>query len=63
MLKKQATVSRSSIEAEYKSLANAITEFVWIQTLLDDLEASQSKATVLWCDNIGEMYLSANPVF
>jgi hypothetical protein len=61
--KKQATVSRSSTKAEYKSLANATAEVMWIQTLLDELGGSQSKAAVLWCDNIRATYLSANPVF
>jgi hypothetical protein len=56
-------VSSFSTEAEYKSLANATTEVMWIQTLLDELGASQSNAAVLWYDNIGSMYLSANPVF
>jgi hypothetical protein len=36
---------------------------MWIQTLLDELGVSQYKAAVLWCDNIGAMYLSANLVF
>jgi histone deacetylase 1/2 len=35
--KKQATVSRSSTEAEYKALANATAEVMWIQKLLDEL--------------------------
>jgi hypothetical protein len=35
--RKQATVSRSSTEAEYKSLANATAEVMWVQTLLDEL--------------------------
>jgi histone deacetylase 1/2 len=61
--RKQPTVSRSSTEAEYKSLANATAEVMWVQTLLDELGVSQSKAAVLWCDNIGATYLSANPVF
>jgi histone deacetylase 1/2 len=61
--RKQATVSRSSIEAKYKSLANGTAEVMWVQTLLDELGVSQSKAAVLWCDNIGATYLSANPVF
>jgi histone deacetylase 1/2 len=56
-------VSRSSTEAEYKSLANATAEVMWLQTLLDELGVAQSKTAVLWCDNIGATYLSANPVF
>ena len=61
--KKQATVSRSSTEAEYKALANATAEIIWVQTLLQELGVSQSRAACLWCDNIGATYLSANPVF
>jgi hypothetical protein len=30
-------VSRSSTEAEYKSVANAIAEIMWIQGLLKEL--------------------------
>jgi histone deacetylase 1/2 len=44
-------------------LANATAEVMWIQTLLNEMGVSQSKATVLWCDNIGATYLSANLVF
>jgi hypothetical protein len=38
--KMQATVSRSSIEAEYKSLANTTAEVMWVQTLLAELGVS-----------------------
>jgi hypothetical protein len=61
--RKQATVSRSSTEAEYKALANATAEVMWIQTLLMELGVRAPRAAKLWCDNIGAKYLSANPVF
>ena len=61
--RKQATVSRSSTEAEYKALANATAEVMWIQTLPYELGIKTPKAARLWCDNIGATYLSANPVF
>jgi histone deacetylase 1/2 len=61
--RKQATVSRSSNEAEYKALANATAEVIWVQTLLKELGVPQPRAACLWCDNIGATYLSANPVF
>lgn len=60
---KQATVSRSSTEAEYKALANATAEVIWVQTLLTELGVPHPKATVIWCDNIGATYLTPNPVF
>jgi len=35
--KKQPTVSRSSTEAEYKALANATAEMIWVLKLLNEL--------------------------
>lgn len=61
--RKQPTVYRSSTEAEYKALANGTTEVVWIQSILKELGVHQSIPPVLWCDNLGATYLTANPVF
>jgi hypothetical protein len=36
---------------------------MWIQTLLLELNIQARGATKLWFDNIGDKYLSANPVF
>jgi hypothetical protein len=62
-VRKQATISKSSTEAEYKALANATAKIIWVQTLLTKLGVPQPPAACLWCDNIGATYLSANPVF
>jgi hypothetical protein len=61
--RKQPTVSRSSTEAEYKALANATTEIMWIHKLLTELRVSHPPVARLWCDNVGARYLSANPVY
>jgi hypothetical protein len=61
--RKQATVSRSSTESEYKAMANATAEVMWVQTLLRELGVKSPRAAKLWCDNLGAKYLSANPVF
>ena len=61
--RKQPTVSRSSTEAEYKALANATTEMIWVQKLLTELGVAHPPRALLWCDNIGAKYLAANPIF
>jgi hypothetical protein len=61
--RKQATVSRSSIEAEYKTIANATTEVMRVQILLRGIGVQGPTQAKLWCDNLGAKYLSSNPVF
>ncbi|GJW87165.1 putative RNA-directed DNA polymerase [Tanacetum coccineum] len=61
--RKQRTVSRSSTEAEYKALADTVTELTWLQALLHELGIRSSSTPILWCDNLGATYLSANPIF
>jgi hypothetical protein len=60
---KQATVSRSSTELEYKAMTNATAEVIWIQTLLKELGINSPSKAYLWCDNMGAKHLSLNLVF
>jgi hypothetical protein len=61
--KKQKTVSRSSTEAEYKAMADATAEIMWVQSVLAELNISSPKSARLWCDNMGVKYLASNPIF
>jgi hypothetical protein len=61
--KKQATISRSSTEAEYKALANTTAKIIWIQTLLQELQDPSPPHAKVWVDIMGVKYLAFNPIF
>jgi hypothetical protein len=63
VVQKQPLLARSSTESEFKAIANGTAEPIWIEHLLNELGISTSSPPTLWCDNIGAIYLSANPVF
>ncbi|KAK1650367.1 hypothetical protein QYE76_068172 [Lolium multiflorum] len=53
---------RSTAEAEYRAVANAVAEVSWLRQLLVEFSCPVAKATVVYCDNVSAVYLSANPV-
>ncbi|GKC38531.1 ribonuclease H-like domain-containing protein [Tanacetum coccineum] len=60
--KRQPTLSRSSAEAEYRGVVNAVVETCWLRNLLRVLHTPLSSATLVYCDNVSAVYLSSNPV-
>ncbi|GJU03858.1 ribonuclease H-like domain-containing protein [Tanacetum coccineum] len=60
--KRQVTLSRSSAEVEYRSVANAVAETCWLRNLLRELHTPLSTATLVYCDNVSAVYLSSNLV-
>jgi hypothetical protein len=60
--KRQTTVSRSSAEAEYRGVTNALAECTWLRHLLGELDCSLTKATMIFYDNVSACYMSSNPV-
>ncbi|XP_021975038.1 uncharacterized mitochondrial protein AtMg00810-like [Helianthus annuus] len=60
--KRQPTVSRSSAEAGYRGVANAVAEATWLRNLLLELHTPLRKASIIYCDNVSAVYLSDNPM-
>ncbi|XP_019260263.1 PREDICTED: uncharacterized protein LOC109238284 [Nicotiana attenuata] len=61
--KKQNTISRSSAEAEYRSLASTVAEIIWLVGLFNELGVSLTLPIPLYCDSKFAMQIAANPVF
>lgn len=60
--RKQRTRARSSTEAEYRAVASATAEIFWVQSLFLELSLKLSIPPVIYCDNAGATYVSANLV-
>ncbi|GJW05530.1 ribonuclease H-like domain-containing protein [Tanacetum coccineum] len=54
--------STRSAEAEYRGVANVVAETAWLCNLLRELHSPPSTATLVYCDNVSAIYMSANPV-
>ncbi|KAL0311511.1 UNVERIFIED_CONTAM: hypothetical protein Sangu_2445800, partial [Sesamum angustifolium] len=61
--KKQCTLSRSSAEAEYRSMAVTICELKWISYLLRDFGVSVVAPIPLHCDNQNALHIMVNFIF
>ncbi|XP_020263318.1 uncharacterized protein LOC109839299 [Asparagus officinalis] len=60
---KQRIVARSSTESEYDAFANAATELIGLCLLINMLQVPLQSPLILWCDNLGAIYVTDNPIF
>ncbi|GKA51233.1 ribonuclease H-like domain-containing protein, partial [Tanacetum coccineum] len=60
--KRQQTLSCSTVEAEYRGVANIVAETAWLCGLLHELNSLLFTITIVYCDNMSAIYMSANPV-
>ncbi|GJS89675.1 ribonuclease H-like domain-containing protein [Tanacetum coccineum] len=60
--KRQSTLSRSSVETEYRGVANDVVETCWLRNLLRELHTLLPSATFVYFDNVSGVYLSFNPI-
>ncbi|XP_033143560.1 uncharacterized mitochondrial protein AtMg00810 [Brassica rapa] len=61
--KRDDTVSKSSTEAEYRTMSAAASEIVWLQNLLCVMGLQKQRTPPLLCDNLSAVCLTANPMF
>ncbi|GJW01070.1 ribonuclease H-like domain-containing protein [Tanacetum coccineum] len=54
-------LSRSSAKAEYRGVANAITETCWLRNLLHELQTPVSSATLVYCDIYADIFTKGLP--
>ncbi|RVW83021.1 Retrovirus-related Pol polyprotein from transposon RE1 [Vitis vinifera] len=61
--KKQDVVVRSSAEAEYRAMALATCELIWLKHLLPELRFGKDEQMKLIYDNQAALHIASNPVF
>jgi hypothetical protein len=61
MSKKQASISLSTVDAEYIAAGSCCTQLLWMKMLLGDYEFSQG-TMIINCDNTSAINVSKNPV-
>jgi hypothetical protein len=62
LAKRQTVVSRSNAKVKYHVVANIVAEATWLRQLLHELQTPPSRCTLIYYDNISNVYLSTNHV-
>ena len=61
--KKHEVVVRSSAEIEYRAMALATCELIWLKQLLQELRFGNDEQMTLVCDNQATLHIASNPIF
>ena len=55
-------IARSSIETEFRAMAQGICELLWLKIILEDLRIKSDNPMRLYCDNKSAISIAHNPV-
>ena len=61
-IKKQHTISLSSVEAKYRATVNATTQCVWLQGILQEFGVTIDSPKNIWVENKNSINISTDPV-
>ena len=61
--KKQASITKSTTEAEYVALSQTTQEAIWMRRLLSDIGCNSEEPTTMYEDNQGAIEISKNARF
>lgn len=61
--KKQSTVSKSSAEAEYRSMAPVVSGLIWLIGVFKELGAEVELLVLLHCDSKATLQIATNLVY
>lgn len=61
--KKQTTVSKSSTEAEYRSMASTVAKLIWIIGLIKEFGVDVKLPSKIYSDSKAAIQIAANPVY
>ena len=61
--RKKTIVSKSSVEAEYRSMVTTTCELQWCISLLRDFDIPAPLPIPMWCDNLTTLHITQNSVF
>lgn len=56
-------MTRSSAETEYRAMALASCELIWLKQLIRELKFEGAAQMALICDNQAALHIASNPVF
>jgi hypothetical protein len=54
--------ARSSVEVEFRVMANGVSEMLWLERILEELRIPVNMPIKLYCDNKAVISIAHNPV-
>lgn len=60
--RKQPVVSRCTSEAEFRSVADSVSDVLWLMAVMKEMHIPLHDKPTIWCDNSGTVAMASNSV-